>query len=215
MSQQILQRLSGLALLVGGALFAVGNLLHPIDHSPASHASATWTAAHVTFMIGMLGILLGLPALYARQADRAGVLGLLGFVAFFLGIAATVAGSWFEAYAVPVLSEAAIEAVETGPGVPFMMAGGLLFLVGQIVFGIATYRARVYPPPAALALIGLAVVLLPALGMTGTVVGLLTIGATAGLGVTLAVLGGALLTEGARAGDGQQSIPAPAVVPTE
>ncbi len=194
MSQQTLQRLSGVALLVGGLLFAIGNLLHPIDPSPSkAHASATWMAAHVTFMVGMLGILLGLPTLYTRQAERAGLLGLLGFIAFFLGIASNLTRVWFEAYAVPMLDETAIEAVETGPGVPFMVAGGLLFLAGQIAFGIATYRARVYPPAAALVLIGSGVVLPLALGMTGTVMGLLISAAAAVLGVTLAVLGGVLL----------------------
>ena len=60
-SQSRLQKLGGLALVIGGLLFTIGNLLHPTEHSAKAHEAATWTAADVIFMAGMIGILLGLP----------------------------------------------------------------------------------------------------------------------------------------------------------
>lgn len=198
MFQTRLIRLSGLALVIGGVLFAIGNLLHPLEHSEDAHHAATWVMAHVTFMVGMIGLLLGLPMLYARQAERAGWLGLIGFIAFFAGIATTLGGSWFEAFAVPHLDEATIDAIETGDAVRFNLPGGMLFMLGQVLFGIATYRARHYSRAAALVIVASGVLLLPASAMTGEVGGAMLIGGTAALGFALAYLGWTLL--GLRAG---------------
>lgn len=192
-SQFTLQRLGGAALLVGGVLFSIGNLLHPTEHSAEAHEAATWTAAHVTFMIGMLGILLGLPALYVRVAQRTGLLGLIGYTAFFLGVAWTLGGSWFEAFGIPALDEAAIHDVEHGPGVPYNIVGALLFVLGQIAFGVALYRARVQPRAAALAMVASGLALLPASGFTGPVAGAFLIACTAILGISLAAFGRVLL----------------------
>jgi len=192
-SQSTLQRLSGFALIAGGLLFAIGNLLHPTEHSPSAHESATWTVAHLTFMLGMLGILLGLPALYARQSERIGMLGLIGYTAFFVGVGWTLGGSWFEAFAIPDLDEVSIHAVEHGTGVPYNVAGGMLFILGQIAFGYALFRTRTYPRPASLAIVVSGAVLLPASGVTGPVGGVFLIACTAVLGFALAYLGRCLL----------------------
>jgi hypothetical protein len=181
--------LSGVALLIGGLLFSIGNLLHPTEHSAAAHESATWSAAHITFMVGMLGILLGLPALYARQAHRIGLLGLVGYTAFFIGIAWTLSGSWFEAFGIPHLDEASIHAVEHGSGVPYNVVGGMLFILGQVAFGYALFRTRAYPRVPSLAMVVAGVALLPASGMTGPTGGVILIACTAVLGFALAYLG--------------------------
>lgn len=198
MFQTRLIRLSGLALVVGGLLFAIGNLLHPLEHSEEAHHAATWVTAHVTFMVGMIGMLLGLPMLYARQAERSGWLGLIGYTAFFVGIVATITGSWFEAFVVPQIDHAAADAIETGDAARFNLPGGLLFMFGQVLFGIATYRARHYSRAAALVIVASGIFLLPASAMTGKVGGAMLIGGTAVLGFALAYLGWTLL--GLRAG---------------
>jgi hypothetical protein len=149
MQRTTLSRLSGATLIAGGLLFALGNLLHPLDHSPASQAEPTWVIAHVTFLVGAMIMVLGLPAVYQRQAGRAGTLGLVGFVLVVLGTIGTVVpGGYFEAFVMPAIGEAGREAVEHGSGGTFSAILGLVYLLGSILFGTATYRAGVFPRPA-------------------------------------------------------------------
>jgi hypothetical protein len=186
MSPNALYRLSGVALVIGGLLFTIGNLMHPLDHSAESHQVARWTAAHATFMTGSFGMLLGLPALYVRQSARSGVLGLVAFTMFFIGTASILGGSWFEAFGVPVLDEAAIHEVEHGPGVPYNAVTGIMYLVGQVLFAVTMFRARKEGRPATLAFLAASIVLVPMMGFTGDIAGMLIIGATAVIGVALA-----------------------------
>jgi hypothetical protein len=209
MSPQSLYRLSGVALLIGGILFAIGNLLHPTTHSPSAHGAATWQAAHVTFMVGMIGILLGLPGLYGHLAHKLGRLGLAGYVAFFAGMAATLGSSWFEAFGVTSLDEPSIHAVEHGSGVAFNILFGLLFVGGQMVLGFVFYRSRVVARLAALALVGSAIVLLvPVGGAESESAGILTIASTAALGIAFACIGAGVVRQAAVTARGAFTAPA-------
>ena len=149
MSPTTLSRLSGLALACGSALIAIGNLLHPLDYSPASQASLTWEAAHVTMLLGLTLMALGLPGVYARQAERAGTLGVTGLVLLFVGMIAVVPGVWHEAFVAPAIGHVTARAVEEGAGGRFHMIAGLGFPIAHVAFGIATFQARVFPRGAA------------------------------------------------------------------
>ncbi|MET7774158.1 hypothetical protein [Nocardia sp. NPDC005366] len=48
------------ALITGGVLFAVGNALHPLEHSEAAEQASTWVAAHLTFTVGAVLLAVGL-----------------------------------------------------------------------------------------------------------------------------------------------------------
>jgi hypothetical protein len=211
MTPHLRLRLSGLALLLGGLLFAVGNLLHPTTHSPSAHEAATWQAAHVTFIVGMIGILLGLPGFYGHRAHRLGLPGLVGYVAFFAGMAATLGSSWFEAFGVTALDEPAIHAVEHGSGVTFNVIGGLLFVGGQILLGVALYRSREAARLAALVMVGAGIVLfVPVGGAESASAGMLTIASTAALGLALAFFGVEVLRVEADSPRQAGAAPAPA-----
>lgn len=65
-------RARAMTLAAGALLWAVGNLLHPLEHSEAAVHATTWTAAHLTFAIGAVLMAVGLPALVRairRPAD--------------------------------------------------------------------------------------------------------------------------------------------------
>ncbi|MGW5570126.1 hypothetical protein ACWEVD_02905 [Nocardia thailandica] len=64
-------RVRALTLAAGAALWAVGNLLHPLTHSEAAEHAPTWAAAHITFSIGAVLLAVGLPAL-TRSIRRPG-----------------------------------------------------------------------------------------------------------------------------------------------
>ena len=99
---------------------------------------------------GSLLILLGWPGLYLRQAEKAGRLGLLGFVLSF--VALLVLGIGFGTIDTFVSQMLAAEG--SMPALlGFELFGGLLLVVGPLLFGMATLRARVFPRWVAIILI--------------------------------------------------------------
>jgi hypothetical protein len=92
-----------------------------------------------------------LIGIYERQSRSAGAFGLWAFAVVFLGATLTVGNAWAEVFVWPTLAQAA----------PGMMSGSVtdmssylvaglnvsfpLFGIGLILFGVATFRAGVYP----------------------------------------------------------------------
>jgi hypothetical protein len=88
-------------------------------------------------------LVFALVALWAVQAERSGSLGALGMVLSILGTTLNCAAVLAE---IAGASGADVEAV-VGQGVSgtITLLGGLAFLIGLILFGIATMRAGVLP----------------------------------------------------------------------
>jgi hypothetical protein len=106
-------------------------------------------------------VLLGwaLIGIYERQSRSAGTFGLWAFVVVFLGAALTVGNAWAEVFVWPTLAQIAPNTM-SGPVTEFpsYLVAGLnlsfpLFGIGLILFGVATFRAGVYPRWVALLLI--------------------------------------------------------------
>ena len=159
MSTTTLTRLSGLALMAAVALTLTGGILHPViggdSHAAPSLAQPFFPTAHLLVFLGEICLLMGLPALYASIAPRTGLLGLSGFVLYFFANA-TLASfvSAYEAFIVPVLvADPATSALVTPGGAipssaPFAVlqgAGGLVYMLGLVLLGIAVARSRVMP----------------------------------------------------------------------
>jgi hypothetical protein len=98
-----------------------------------------------------LGLVFALVALWAAQAERSGLLGGLGMV---LGVAGTTLVCGVVLVEIAGASGVTVDAV-LGSGIPGALAllGGLAFLIGLILFGVATMRAGVFPRLAGLLLI--------------------------------------------------------------
>lgn len=117
-------RISGWFLLFGGLLMAVTNF-----HLPMSSV----VAALINLLGGVL-LLLGLPALYARQATQVRWIGLVGLVII-----------WLDTLIFPVL-QGGIGGLVPGLTPPdFLYIIGPLTIIGTLLFGIMTIRARVFP----------------------------------------------------------------------
>jgi hypothetical protein len=88
-------------------------------------------------------LVFALVALWAIQAERSGSLGALGMVLSVLGTTLNCAAVLAE---IAGASGADVEAV-VGQGVSgtITLLGGLAFLIGLILFGVAIMRARVLP----------------------------------------------------------------------
>jgi hypothetical protein len=140
-------RASGLSAIVGGLGFVLFPLLHP-NHDAAGYTNWIWVPAHMLPNVGAILVLFGLVGLLARQLERAGWLGLVGFVVAFFGTASFVMGAMIEAFIIPFmgLQNPAFEEGPPPPGIAeAFMTVTVLFAVGYVILGIATYRAAVLP----------------------------------------------------------------------
>jgi hypothetical protein len=183
MSSRELVRWGGLSLLVGGVLsaigIAVGSFLGPAD--------ALQEPVSAIVFLGVILLLLGLPALYTVLARSIGVLGLIGYVLFFASGVLAGAGGTMLGIIGPALMRVAPGAVN-GPPPPeinnFFMVAGTLGLVGGVLFGATIVRAGAPERFAGMLLILGSVVgfvggifdFLPHLGDLGTVLTVLALG---------------------------------------
>jgi hypothetical protein len=169
----------------GGALFAVGNLLHPLDHGDDAEQSATWATAHLTFAVGAVLICAGLPAL--MRALGGGRLTRVGGALTWLGMLLIPVGSYFEVFVATELSDSVTEDIEANAAA-FGAVQALLFMAGPILLGIAALRARSWPVPAPAGLIAGTALLILTPALPGPY-GIWLIAGTSILGAAVTVAG--------------------------
>lgn len=151
MSSSTVYRLSGMSLLIGGLLAAIGVVGQAIF---SNLFSPMWSLVSASVYIGLLLILLGLPAVYSRQMKRAGKLGLVGFILLFTACAQFGGSSGlFDIVALPWLTK--MNAFTTMPlsFILYFLIVKLFILVGSIVFGIAALRSGTLPKGSGILLI--------------------------------------------------------------
>ena len=155
MSSSSLIRWAGLAAVLSGVSSVIGDLLGlTVDLESAESAATTpYVLIFVLYLLGTVLLLLGLVGLYAGQSEAAGVLGLVVFLVAFLGTALFSGAVWFELFITPSLAAEAPELAEAELGLAGFVVSFLLVVLGWLLFGAATLRARVYPRPAAVLLI--------------------------------------------------------------
>lgn len=167
-----LMRLAGFSAVVAGLCFLVIGMFHPVNEPSA--VNATWVNVHIAATaLGFFG-LFGMAGLYARQVEEAGWLGLAGFLLFTVWMTLVCGFSFVEAFILPKLateSPAFIagwmgmfrgvpSAVDLGILPMLWNISGPIFILGPVLFGIATFRAGVLPRWAG-ALLALNAVLVP------------------------------------------------------
>ena len=166
-----LMRWAGLAAVASAVLSAMGDLLRLFVDVESSE-TATTTPYFLVFFLYLLGavlLLLGLVGLYASQSEAAGVLGLVGFLVAFLGTALLAGVLWFELFITPSLATRAPGLAEAELGLAGFILVFLLGVVGWVLFGAATLRARTYPRWAAVLLMIGGVVAFVPVPLAGTV----------------------------------------------
>jgi hypothetical protein len=98
-------------------------------------------------LAAVLGVF-GLTGLYLYQRERAGVLGLAGYALNVAGLAGLFAVDFTLHYVFALLDDATVDRLLDGrTGVGFLLIG-LTYLAGILLFGVASWRARVLPAPA-------------------------------------------------------------------
>ena len=145
-SSNLVRTGGGLASAAAGILLLLGHLLDlggDSDYGTVLGGTLVLTA-HVVLVFALIG-------LYAAQAEHSGLLGSLGMV---LSVVGTTLVSGVVLVEIAGASGAEVEDV-LGAGLPgaLVLLGGLAFLIGLILFGVATMRAGVFPRWAGLLLI--------------------------------------------------------------
>lgn len=156
MSIRHLMRWTGLSAVVAGICFVVMGLLD----QPGTLTSVTtsrWAIVHSLAVAMSVFGLLGVAGIYAGQAEAAGWLGLAGYLLLSGWLVLFLAFNFFEAFVLPLLATEAPALAEGFLGMFTRSAGALnfgilstlwalsdiLFVLGSLVFGIATLRAGV------------------------------------------------------------------------
>ncbi|MFF5292218.1 hypothetical protein [Paractinoplanes globisporus] len=171
-----LMRWAGLCAVIGGLCYVFVGIFHPAN-VPASVITTRWATVHVVACAMSFFGLLGLVGLYARQAVKSGWLGLAGFILLSLWMVVSMGFSFVEAFILPHMATASPALVDGwmkmfNGGTSTMNLGALptlwtltgpVYILGGLLFGIATFRARILPRGAAV-LLALGTALAPLAG---------------------------------------------------
>src|SRR5215210_9230432 len=143
---------SGLAVVVSMLL---AWLVVPYERLGLTEAylTSSYSVSSGLRLLGMILLVWGLIGIYTPQSRAAGTFGLWTFVFVFLGAALAVGNVWAEVFVYPTLAQIApamLSGAGFGTEAAAYMARGLsisypLFFLGLILFGAATFWARVYP----------------------------------------------------------------------
>ena len=151
-------RWAGLSALLAGICYVLVGLFHPANVA-SSVTTSTWAVVHVLACAMCFFGLLGMSGLYAKQAEKSGWLGLIGFVMISLWLVLIMGFSFVEAFILPALATAVPKLAESWMGMLNSSASpinlgvlptlwtlsGPLYMFGGLLFGIATFRARILP----------------------------------------------------------------------
>ena len=167
-------RWSGGAAIAAGLIFAAYQPIHPPEVL-ASVTTSAWAILTPVKTVMCLLFLLGWTGLYARQVKEAGWLGLAGFLLLSLSWALQTAFVFAEAFLMPLLATTAPKFVDGYLGIGAGRASevnlgalpalytlvGISYVLGGLLFGIATLRVGILPRWAA-GLLAVASALTPA-----------------------------------------------------
>ena len=156
MQPRLIFKTGAVVLIVAIAIELVSEALRVLALNGGDPKTAAGNPLFVpTFVLALIGttlFVISFPVTYARQAAKAGKTGLIGLacyiasgLVFGYGIAA------ISAIIVPFIygdprSRALLDSGQGPAGfVPLVIAGTLLFTIGNLCYGIGTLRARIYP----------------------------------------------------------------------
>jgi hypothetical protein len=148
-------RWAGLSAMIAGILYVLVGMFHPLNVL-SSVTTTRWAIVHVIATAMCFFILFGLTGLYARQTEKSGWLGLVGFFLYSLSWVLTLGYTFAEVFILPRLATQAPAYVQgflgaySSSGDPnfavlanLWTVTGILYMGGGLLFGIATFRARI------------------------------------------------------------------------
>jgi hypothetical protein len=151
-------RWAGLSAIVAGIFYVVVGMFHQ-PNILSSVTTTQWAIVHALATAMCFFFLLGITGLYARQVEEAGWLGLAGYLLYSLNWVLTASFTFAEVFILPLLAAKAPTLAEGFLGIFTSSAGetnfgglanlwtltGTLYILGGLLFGIATFRAGILP----------------------------------------------------------------------
>jgi hypothetical protein len=163
-------RMSGLALVLAGAMFVVAELISlsvlaqgDVDDLRQIAGTNSFFLQSFSTLVGGIFLLGGLVGLYVRQSEAAKKLGVAGFVLAFLGTALVVGDYYANTFITPLVALEAPNFLDNplaGVLQVWLPFDFVLLAASCLVLCVATVRARVYPRGASWLLLGGAVLAL-------------------------------------------------------
>jgi hypothetical protein len=149
-------RWSGLSAMAAGIIFAGIQPFHPADVISSVNTSAWAIVTSLKTIMSIFG-LFAIAGLYARQVEETGWLGLAGYLSLTIFYAVQMCYSFAEPLILPLLTTEAPKFVTSvlqmasssptemnlGAFATIFSLIGLLYLLGNLLFGIAIFRARI------------------------------------------------------------------------
>jgi hypothetical protein len=157
MSATTLYRLGAVAGLLSGVCMILGRILARLPNTQPGEI-IDWFAPTFALFFAIF--------LYLGQRRESGVFGGVAFIILFAGLVVVVCLDFYGAFMRIYLPADMIAMIEEGPSAPIFVVGLLIFLIGEILFGISVIRAGVYSKIAAiLFMVGLIPVMLHPTGI--------------------------------------------------
>jgi hypothetical protein len=155
-------RAAGLSAVAAGTIFAAIQPIHPPDVLASVTTSAFIIITSFKTIMCLLG-LFGIAGLYARQVEKTGWLGLAGYLLLTTFYAVQMCYAFAEPTLLPLLAPVAPTFVDSVMAMSRGVAGPMdlgafavvfnimpvLYLLGNLLFGIALFRAHILPRVAA------------------------------------------------------------------
>jgi hypothetical protein len=143
---------------MAGICYVLVGIFHPAN-VPSSVTSTRWEVVHILACAMSFFGVLGMAGLYARQASKTGWLGLVGYILLSLWFVVIMGFSFVEALILPHVATASLALVQAwigmfnGPAGSFNLGvlptiwtlTGPVYILGGLLFGIATFRAGILP----------------------------------------------------------------------
>ena len=151
-------RWAGLSAMIAGICYVLVGVFHPANVA-SSVITTQWVVVHYLACAMCFFGVLGMAGLYARQVKESGWLGLVGFVLLSLWFVLIMGFTFVEAFILPRVATAVPAFVEgwmgmlVGPASKFDLGvmptlwtlSGPIYILGGLLFGIGTFRARILP----------------------------------------------------------------------
>ena len=151
-------RLAGFSALVAGICYTLVGVLHP-PNAVGSVTTGRWGVVHVLACAMCFFGLLGMAGLYARQAKKSGWLGLVGYALFSSWLVLIMGFSFVEAFVLPQIAtttpafvdgwmkmfNGGTSSIGMGALPALWTLSGPLYILGGLLFGVATFRAGILP----------------------------------------------------------------------
>lgn len=147
---------AGIATAVAGAIFVAVQVNHP-EMTVESATTADWVVRNTAKTVMSAVALVGIAGMYLRQRPRIGLVGLVGAVVLSVGYLMMFATTFFAAFALPTTAhtdpgwtndviQAAFHGKATGDIgalTTVFAVTGVAYVLGGLLFGIATFRAGI------------------------------------------------------------------------